>query len=796
MKLIVVLAGFILITGSLFPQTGKIEGRVFNKLNNDPLPFSSLLITSTQTGTVSDYDGYFIISGIEPGFYTLTVSSLGFESIVTQEIQVTNNKVANIEIGLNEKSLSITEVQITASKFKKTEESPVSLRTLSTSEIENSPGANRDISKVIQTLPGVAALPGPNRNDVIVRGGSSNESRFYLDDVEIPYINHFSTQGASGGTNGILNADFIRDVEFYSGAFPASRGNALSGVFNFKQIDGNSENIKFRAGLGASETSLTIDGPVGPKTNYIFSVRRSYLQFLFKAIGLPFLPTFNDYQLKIRTRINDKSEFKLISIGALDQFVLDTKIKNPTENQQYILNYLPVYGQWSYAIGGVYKQYREKGYTNWVLSRNMLNNRIYKYLGNDDSDDVNRQFDYISQEIENKFRYENILKNGNWNFAYGLNAENVKYTNETFRKVYFTTGFDTVSYNSSLDFYKWGIFGQTSKRFIGSRLSVSLGLRMDGNSYSDKMDNMFEQISPRLSIGFSLTDKFSLNMNTGRYYQLPAYTVLGYRNGENHLINKTNGVKYISSDHLVAGIEYLPDNKTKITAEGFYKIYRDYPFSINDSMSLAHKMIDFGTLGDEPVLSVSEGRAFGAEFLLQSSFKKDINILISYTYAISEFKDYYNEYRPTGWDNRHILITTLTKKFSRNWFFGVKWRYAGGLPYTPYDIEKSSLIAAWDLKGQPYMDYSQLNSVRFKPFHQLDLRVDKVFYLKKASLRLYLDIQNFYNFKSESQDRVTNLDVNGTPVIDQSSPDKYILRIIPDEGSGTVLPTIGIIFDF
>ncbi|MFH2143876.1 MAG: TonB-dependent receptor [Bacteroidota bacterium] len=780
----------------LFSQTGKIEGRVFNEVNNEPLPFSSILISGTQTGTVSDFDGFFIITGVDPGFITLTVSSLGFESIVTQDIQVTNNKAANIEIALKEKTLSISEVQITASKFKKTEESPVSLRTLSASEIENSPGANRDISKVIQTLPGVAALPGPNRNDVIVRGGSSNESRYYLDDIEIPYINHFSTKGASGGTNGILNADFIREVEFYSGAFPSSRGNALSGVFNFKQIDGNSEKMKFRAGIGASETSFTVDGPIGDKTNYIFSVRRSYLQFLFKVIGLPFLPTFNDYQLKIRTKINDKSEIKLISIGALDQFILDTEIKNPSENQQYILNYLPVYGQWSYTIGGVYKQYRKKGFTNWIISRNMLNNRIYKYFNNDYSNDFNRQFDYISQEVENKFRYENILKTGDWNFSYGLSAENAKYTNETFRKVYTTFGLDTINYNSSLSFYKWGVFGQTAKRFYDNRLSFSVGIRMDGNSYSEYMTNMLRQISPRFSMSFNLTKKVSLNFNSGIYYQLPAYTVLGYRNNENVLINKLNGIKYISSDHLVAGIEYMPDNKTKIATEGFTKLYNDYPFSLNDSISIAHKMIDFGTLGDEPVISISKGRVYGIEFLIQSSIKKDVNFVLSYTYAVSEFKDINNHYRPTGWDNRHILITTVIKKFKNNWFAGIKWRYAGGLPYTPYDLDKSEYISAWDLKGQPYMNNSKLNSLRFKAFHQLDIRVDKIFYMKKASIKLYLDIQNFYNFKSESQDRITNLDENGIPVVDNVDPNKYVLRTIPDEGSGTILPTIGVIIDF
>lgn len=394
----------IFISFSLFSQKTKIEGRVYDEATNEPLPFSNVVIKGTTIGTASDFDGKFIITQVDPGFYTLTVSSLGYETVLTSEIQAITGKAAYIDIPLKKSSILLNEIRIEAPVFVKKEESPVSLRTISISQIENSAGANRDISKVIQTFPGVAAFPANNRNDIIVRGGGSNESRFYLDGIEIPNINHFATQGASGGTNGILNADFMREVGFFSSAFPAKYGNAMSAVFDFRQIDGNSEKLRFRGTLGASETALTIDGPFSEKHTMIFSVRRSYLQFLFKAIGLPFLPTYNDYQYKSRYRINEKNEIKFISIGAYDINRLDTKIKDPTEFQKYLLNYLPEIEQWNYAIGGVYTHYGSIGYSNFVLSRNMLTNTSKKYFNNNSSDPASLLLKYSSSEIENKFR--------------------------------------------------------------------------------------------------------------------------------------------------------------------------------------------------------------------------------------------------------------------------------------------------------------------------------------------------------------------------------------------------------
>ncbi|HRZ78286.1 MAG TPA: TonB-dependent receptor, partial [Bacteroidales bacterium] len=211
-------------------QSGVIKGRVFDAETNEPLPFTNIVVWDNPTiGSTSDLEGNFSFTGLKPGYIRLKATSIGYEDIITEAILVTNARTSTVQIAMKPRSVDLEMVVVEATPFRRLEESPVSLRTLGIDEIDKNPGANRDISKVIQSLPGVAQSVS-FRNDVIVRGGGPNENSFVLDGVEIPYINHFSTQGASGGPVGILNVDFIREIDLYSGAFPASRGNALSSV--------------------------------------------------------------------------------------------------------------------------------------------------------------------------------------------------------------------------------------------------------------------------------------------------------------------------------------------------------------------------------------------------------------------------------------------------------------------------------------------------------------------------------------------------------------------------------------
>jgi len=227
----------------LMAQDAMLKGRVVDALSNKPLPFVNVIVLGTTTGTITDMDGQFQLFGLEPGFVRLEASFVGYKKAVSSEIEINNSRAVFIELQLEETQTEIGKVTVTASPFRKTEESPVSLKTIGISEIEKSPGANR--------------------------------------------------------------------------------GNTLSGVLEFNQVDGNTDKLRFRGSLGASELSATFDGPLGKKTTFIVSARRSYLKLLFSLIELPFLPTFTDFQFKSRTRFDGKNELTLVGLGAVDLFDLN-----------------------------------------------------------------------------------------------------------------------------------------------------------------------------------------------------------------------------------------------------------------------------------------------------------------------------------------------------------------------------------------------------------------------------------------------------------------------------------------
>ncbi|MEE4287382.1 MAG: TonB-dependent receptor [Mariniphaga sp.] len=793
MKTIYTILLFFILPFSVFAQNASLKGRVVDAVSNEPLPFVNVIVSGTSIGTITDMDGNFILTGLEPGFIRIEASFVGYRRAISSEVEVSVASTNTIEIQMEEQKEQIEEVTVTASPFRKTEESPVSLRSIGIGEIEKSPGANRDISKVIQSFPGVQSTPA-FRNDVIIRGGGPSESKFYLDGVEVPFINHFATQGASGGPVGIINADFLREVNYYSGAFPANRGNALSGVLEFNQVDGNSDRLKFQGTLGASEVAATLDGPIGEKTTFIFSARRSYLQFLFSVLELPFLPNFTDFQFKVRSRIDKKNELTFVGLGAIDVFDLNLGIEDPDEQQSFILSQIPVNEQWNYTLGAVYKHFRDNSFQTVVLSRSHLNNGAYKYFDNDDSSEENKILDYSSEEIENKLRVESSSRFDGYRLNFGANLDLVTYTNSTQQQRFYGDGILNIDYNTSLNLVKWGLFAQASKSIFDERLSLSLGVRADANNYSPSMNNFLDQVSPRFSASYSLTSQWSLNFNTGRYYQLPPYTTLGFKQND-VLVNKENNLKYILADHLIGGLEYRPRQTVLFTLEGFWKGYQDYPFSVKDQISLANKGADFGVVGDEEVLSQSEGRAYGAEFQARVNATSGFNFNLSYTLVRSEFLNASNEYIPTGWDSKHLLNVTSTTELKKGWRVGGRWRFVGGLPYTPYDLERSSLVEAWNLSGSPYFDFTRLNSERFPPFHQLDLRVDKIFYRDKITAKFYIDIQNLYNFQAEQQDIIVRETDEAGNFILADNGTRYQLRRVTNT-SGTVLPTIGIILEF
>jgi hypothetical protein len=674
------------------------------------------------------------------------------------------------------------------------------LKSLNATEIERLPGANRDVSKVIAALPGVASR-ATFRNDIIIRGGSPGENKFYLDGIEVPNINHFATQGSSGGPVGLLNVNFIREVDFYSGAFPANRANGLSSVISFKQKDGNKDGLITNFALGSSDAALTFDGPIGKKVNFIFSARRSYLQFLFAALKLPILPTYNDFQYKVNVKLNDKNKISFIGLGAIDDFRLNTTVNdNITDTVQreyndFILGNLPLQKQWNYTLGINYSHTSKKSVQTIVLSRNMLNNTSSRYKDFIETE-ANKLQDYSSFEAENKLRMEHTYLNNGWKWNVGLGYEYARYFNSTFNKITVQGSPLTIDFKSDLFMSKAAVFSQLSKGFFGEKVNLSLGIRSDISNYSTGMMNPFNQLSPSFSINYRITPSFALNANVARYHQLPSYTILGYRDMAGDLVNKSNNLTYIQADHFVFGAEYLTKLNSRFTLEGFFKKYDKYPFSIKDSLSLANVGSDFGIVGNEAVSSNSKGRTYGAEFLYQQKLFKGFYAILAYTFVVSEFKDKNNLYVPTAWDSKNIVSFTGGKRFKKGWEVGFRWLFSGGSPYTPYDVETSTLKQNWDINGFGILDYDALNTKRESSFHQLNVRVDKKIFLNRMNLNFYLDIQNAYAFKAKlAPILLVETDNNGTPIEDPNDPTRYKSKFV-ENTSGIIQPTIGIIVEF
>lgn len=774
---------------NVFAAEYQIKGVVIDKSTRQPLEFVNVLVVGLGIGASTDANGDFLITQVPPGIYRLQASFLGYKTELTPEYRV-NHVTPYVQIELEEENASLNEVVVTASPFQKVPESPVSLRVIGLQEIEKAPGANRDISRVVQNYPGVAFSPIGYRNDLIVRGGGPSENRFYLDGVEIPNINHFSTQGASGGPVGLIDADLIRSVKFYSGAFPADKGNALSSVLDFSLRDGDMERNSLKATLGASEVSLSSNGHIGNKTSYLVSVRQSYLQALFKILGLPFLPAYTDASFKIKTRFNSHNELSLLGLGGIDRMKLNLGIEG--EDAEYMLSYLPEINQETYTVGGVYRHYSQRHVQSIVLSQSYLNNRNVKYRDNDESSEENLTLQLGSIEQETKLRMENTSSWSVWKVKAGFDLNYSRYKSNEYRKV-FANALREYDYHTDLSLWRWGMFASVDYAAPDKSFTASMGVRTDGNNYSDKMKELWRQLSPRLSVSYRLIEGLTLSGHVGLYYQLPSYTALGFKGEEGEYVNRH--LDYISVSQESLGLSWTPNENMELSVEGFYKLYGHMPFSLSDQIPLSCKGNDYGTIGNEALSSEAKGRSYGVELMFKWLLTQKLNLSSSLTIFKSEFKDgEQGSYVPSAWDNRFILNMSGTYNFPKHWSLGAKVSCIGGSPYTPYDVEKSSLVEAWNVQGRAYYDYNRYNQERLPVFGQLDVRVDKTFYLKKCMLGFYLDIQNITASKLRQPDALMSTGQIENPSAPLSEQ-RYVMKSIRQE-SGTLLPTLGITFEY
>ena len=767
-----------------------VSGRVIDRLTRQPVAYAAVVpVGQEQRGASTDSLGRFRLERVRAGIFRLSASSVGYKTVVTPEYLV-SAATPFIEIEMEEDATQLEAVTVVPSPFRATAESPVGLQVIGVREIEKSPGANRDVSRIVRSYPGVSFSPVGYRNDLIVRGGGPSENKFYLDGIEIPNINHFATQGATGGPVSILNADLIREIDFYTGAFPADRSGALSSVLDIRLRDGNPEKQTFKATLGASEVSLSGSGHIGEKTSYLFSLRQSYLQLLFKMIGLPFLPNYIDGQLKVKTRLSEHDELTVLGLAGFDNMKLN--LDEEGEDAEYLLSYLPRIRQETFTVGASWRHYAGRHVQTVSLGHTYLNNRNLKYRGNDDSSEDNLTLRLRSVEQKTTLRAENRSYLGRWTVREGVELSYSGYTNRTEQRL-FTDEAALSDYRTRLGIVGWGLFAGADYASADKRFTASVGVRADGADYSARMARFWRQLSPRASVSYQLGKGWSLSGSAGLYYQLPPYTALGYKDNTGELVNR--GLEYMRVLQSAVGVNWRLRDRLVVSLEGFYKYYTDIPLSVADDVPLTCKGNDYGTSGDELLVSSAQGRAYGLELMVRWQLPDRFNLVGALTVFSSEYRSRHDaKYIPSAWDNRFVANISGTYDFSRGWSVGAKLSAIGGTPYTPYDVEKSSLVEAWNASGRPYYDYSKYNTGRLDAFAQLDVRVDKVFYFRKCMLGIYVDLQNVTFSKLRQPDVLMSTGVIENPSAPPSEQ-RYKMKYIR-QASGTLVPTLGVTVEF
>ena len=764
---------------SLYCQNiGSLTGTVIDSESGLPLEGATVTVDKSNFFAVTDQNGFFEIVDLPTTTYNITARFIGFKIQTKFNIIVKSAGNRSLDFVLSPMPDKLDEVILNESPFKTSIETPLSTQTFSAVEIETYPGGNNDITRVIQSLPGISPSVGGFRNDIIIRGGGPNETVYYIDGIEIPNINHFSTQGSSGGPVGLVNISFIKDVTLSTSSFGAEYDNALSGVLAFNQKDANKEKLVGNFRLGSSEAGLTIEGPINNKSSFILSLRRSYLQFIFKAFGFSFLPDYWDYQFKLNHEIDSNNSVKLIGIGSIDKLTVNEPDKFNFENQS-VIEQIPLTNQNTETFGLTWRRIYKSmnGFFDLSISNNNLNNNFIRYKDNLTKSDPT--YSNISRENETKLRF---ISNHNFNdlkFSFGFNLTSAKYTNNT------KFNFYDIDYVTDLNLIKYGFFVKSSKLIFNQRLGVSFGFRFDQDNFTLD-NNIFSNFSPRLSLSYSLSEdnNWKLNLSTGLYYKIPTYTALGFKDINDNFLN-TN-MLYTKSNHYVFGIEYNTSYSSRFTIESFYKKYNNYPISVLDNISLANKGADFEVLGNEFLLSNGKGKSYGLEFLYQQKLQNNFYGIFSYTIFFSEFSNLDNIYLPSVWDNRHLISFTGGYKLKKNWEISSKLRYTGNTPYAPVDTTSSSLSYP-----EIIFDYSQLGNYFLKSFTKLDFRVDKRWNFKSTSMNFYIDIENLLG--------------NEIPIppeygLSRDEKQNIIMPIdlieVESDNRNSVIPSLGFVFYF
>ncbi|MBM4176525.1 MAG: TonB-dependent receptor [Ignavibacteria bacterium] len=748
-----ILTVFLTVKLSSAQSFGKLQGKVIDQITRQPIPGSNVILENTNFGAAADVLGNFKIENIPIGRYQIRVSSIGYQTQINPDIVVSTGHTVALQFELIETVIPLKgEVQVHAEFFRKDPSQLVSTHSLSYEEIRRTPGAAGDISRVVLSLPGVITA-ADDRNDLLVRGGNPTENLNLIDNIEIPNLNHFGTQGASGGPIGMVKTEFIREVNFSSGGFPVKYGERLSSVMDIKLREGNREEFQADLNLSMAGFGGSLEGPLFEKGSWIFSARKSYLDLIAKLNATSVataIPHYSNYQTKIVYDIDENNQLSFIGLGGMDRVSFQEGEYNLVA---YFKEYEIEHSQNQFITG-----------LNWrtLWSKNSYSLLTLSNSYNDYASDViqakSKKEYYFNHSFEREIHLKgefNVKINPSFEINLGggfkwINLNHsIFYQGDTIYTI--KNGIVDTSIFSPLD-YSFGEW--ISKTFayaqitnwIYDKLKFVTGIRYDNFSFIEK-SNAF---SFRGGLSYFLTPISSVNFSAGIYYQTPPYIWLSADPTSRKLEN-------MRADHFVFGFEHYFSDDLKLSLESYQKNYSKIPTSKTVPQFIASNGgTDYGVFMMRNLTSDGKGYARGIEFTLQKKLLNDFYGIISYGHSKVKFTPIDGVERPGSFDFRNVFTLVFGYIPNDRYEFSFKWRYAGGRPYTPFDENLSKLFK------REVLDFEQMNALRYKDYHRLDIRFDRRWHFEKWNIVTYFELQNAYfkkNIYEYQWDSVENKEI-------------------------------------
>jgi hypothetical protein len=711
-------------------HTGTIKGRLLDSETKTPLIGANVEILNTIMGAATDEQGLFLIKEVPVGCYNLRFSYIGYQTAIQTDVIVRSQRITFVEAELGQMLIESEAVEVAGGYFTQDYDQPVSISGFSREEIRRAPGSAGDISRILMSLPSIAKI-NDQSNSLIVRGGSPVENAFYIDNIEIPNINHFPTQGASGGPIGMINVDFIKDVRFHSGGFSSLYGDKLSSIMDITFREGNQDEFDAQVDLNFAGFGGVLETPLfNHKGSLLFSVRRSYLDLLVDMIdvGTSIAPRYGDYQGKLIYDLNPHHRLTVLAISGDSHNNPDRKTAQ--ENAMVVYGNQDIYEN---TAGVNWRTLWNKyGYSNTSISYTSGKFKEDFY----ETSNADHLLRSRSFEQNLKMRNVNHLRLSEHNsIEFGVETKHIIMDYDNFYNEYSDALGNTVpafTIDKRITANKIGAFANYIAKSI-KHLTVILGVRADYFSYNEN-----SYLSPRFSFSYQLTPRTTLNGASGMFYQnLPLLLLSQHESNRN--LNDPMAI------HYIIGVDHLFTENTKFTMEIYEKDYQNFPIDPNQpSLFLLDELFyRYGFFFNHAPL-LDDGKAYsrGIEIIVQKRLAKDIYGLASVSYFRTKYKGGDNIWRERIFDNRLIFSVEGGYKPNNKWEFSLRWIYAGGAPYTPFDIEESRQL------NRAVLDKDRINKARYPDYHSLNVRFDRRFHFSSSNLVFYLSVWNAYNHKN------------------------------------------------